>query len=148
MREDVEMLDEGSLACDEGRFFPYENLSDYEAKIRKDEDPVTPPSPKKQPTVRQVGSKAAKPPVAKYRNPAKPVKVEDEYVDTKAFVVHGIPCHQPMAVTLQNVKNKGVRGIMGARWLRGDHRRMSKTTTSVVIFVSSAVSFHVQGSQK
>ncbi|RPB26199.1 hypothetical protein L211DRAFT_701418 [Terfezia boudieri ATCC MYA-4762] len=89
IQEDVEMVDEE-------RFSQYEDLSDY----GKDEAPVTTPVTKKQPTKRQVGSKAAKPRAAKYNKPAKPVDF-GEHVDTRAFVVHGIPCQRPMADTIQ-----------------------------------------------
>ncbi|KAF8448110.1 hypothetical protein BGX38DRAFT_1330446 [Terfezia claveryi] len=33
---------------------------------------------------------------------------DKEYVDMKAFVVHGVPCHRPMADTIQDVK----RGVL------------------------------------
>ncbi|KAF8415347.1 hypothetical protein EV426DRAFT_665610 [Tirmania nivea] len=142
IQEDVEMVDEE-------RFTLYEDLSDYEKEeVVKDEAPVTPPVTKKQPVVRQTGPKAAKSPAAKHKKPAKPVKVKDiEYVDTRAFVVHGIPCHRPMADTIQDVRKTGMRGIIGARWLLGGHRRTGKTTSSVVVFLNNLVSFHVQGGQ-
>ncbi|KAF8416305.1 hypothetical protein EV426DRAFT_432378 [Tirmania nivea] len=142
IQEDVEMVDQE-------RFTLYEDLSDYEKEeVVKDEAPVTPPVTKKQPVVRQTGPKAAKSPAAKHKKPAKPVKVEnDRYVDTRAFVVHGIPCHRPMADTIQDVRKTGMRGIMGARWLLGGHRKTGKTTSSVVVFLNLPVSFHVQGGQ-
>jgi len=75
---------------DEERFSLYEDLSDYEKEVVKDEAPVTPPITKKQPIVHQTGPKAAKSQAAKYKKPAKPGEV-GEYVHTRAFVVHGIP---------------------------------------------------------
>ena len=62
-------------------------------------------------------------------------------------MVHGIPCQQPMADTIQDVRKTGIRGIVGARWLLGGKRRASKTTSSVVIFLSIPISFRVQGGQ-
>ncbi|KAF8446697.1 hypothetical protein BGX38DRAFT_1143097 [Terfezia claveryi] len=97
IQEDVEMVDEE-------RFAQYEDLSDYEKeKAVKDEAPVTPPITTKQPVVCQTGPKAAKPLAVKYKKPAKPV-------DTRAFVVHGIPCYRPMADTIQDVRKTGMRG--------------------------------------
>ncbi|KAF8420461.1 hypothetical protein EV426DRAFT_576400 [Tirmania nivea] len=87
-KKDEEMVDLQGLSL-------YENLSDYEkegevGKVVKDKAPVTYPITKKQPVARQTGPKAAKSPAAKYKKLTKPVKVEDdEYFDTKAFVVHG-----------------------------------------------------------
>ncbi|KAF8450197.1 hypothetical protein BGX38DRAFT_1269692 [Terfezia claveryi] len=60
----------------------------------KDEAPVIPPVTKKNSPPNVRGPKAAKPPTAKYKKPAKLVDSK-EYVDTKAFVVHGIPYHKP-----------------------------------------------------
>jgi len=40
-----------------------------------------------------------------------------------------------------------MRGIIGARWPLGGHRRTGKTTSSVVVFLNNPVSFHVQGGQ-
>jgi len=62
-------------------------------------------------------------------------------------VVHGIPCQRPMADTIQDMKKKGMRGIMGACWLMGGQRRAGQTTSSVVIFLNRTVSFHVQEGQ-
>ncbi|KAF8435190.1 hypothetical protein BGX38DRAFT_1275196 [Terfezia claveryi] len=60
---------------------PYEDLSDYEKEVEeivRDEALVIPPVTKKQPAVRQTGPKVAKSPAAKYKKPAKPVKVKDD----------------------------------------------------------------------
>ncbi|KAF8430732.1 hypothetical protein BGX38DRAFT_1277770 [Terfezia claveryi] len=143
IQEDEEMVDVG-------RFSPYKDLSDYEkeediGKVGKDEAPVTPPVTKKQPVVHQMGSQVANPLAAKHKKPTKPVKVEEEYFDPKAFVVHGILCQRPMADTMQDVRKTGMQGIIGARWLLGGHRRMGKTTSSVVILLNGLVSFCVQG---
>ncbi|KAF8432297.1 hypothetical protein BGX38DRAFT_1276833 [Terfezia claveryi] len=94
-QEDVQMLDEG-------RFAQHEDLSDYE-KESADEAPVAPPVTTK-PTECQVERQGSETPAAKYRKPAKPVEVDDEYVNTRAFVVNGIPCQRPMADTTQNVR--------------------------------------------
>ena len=65
----------------------------------------------------------------------------------RAFVVHGIHCRRPMAEAIQDVKQAGIRGIVGARWLLEGQRRANKTTSSVVIFLSIPVSFQVHDSQ-
>jgi len=70
-----------------------------------------------------------------------------EYIDVKAFVVHGIPCQRTMEDTIQDVKKTGIRGIIGARWLVRGQRRAGKTTSSVVIFLNRAASFHEQEGQ-
>jgi len=99
---------------------------------------------KKQTTRRQVERPAGRPQPTTY----KCTKAADlEYVDTRAFVVHRIPCQRPMADTIQDMKKTGMRGIMGALWLVGGQRRAGKTTSSVVIFLNRIVSFHVQEGQ-
>jgi len=103
------------------------------------------PATKKQTTRRQVEQPAGRPQPIKYNKHAK--ATDSEYVDTRAFVVHGIPCQRPMADTIQDVKKTGMRGIMGARWLMGGQRRARKTTSSVVIFLNRIISFHVQEGQ-
>ncbi|RPB19265.1 hypothetical protein L211DRAFT_641266 [Terfezia boudieri ATCC MYA-4762] len=108
----------------------------------KDMAPVTSPITKKQATVRQVAPPVTKPQVAKHKRTYK--VADNKYVDIKAFVVHGVPCHRPMADTIQDVKRTGIRGIIGARWLLAGSRRFNKTTSSVVIFLAKPVSFHVQ----
>ena len=65
----------------------------------------------------------------------------------KGFVVHGIPCYRPMAETVQDVKKTGMRGIVGARWLLRGNRRAGRTTSSVVLFLSSPVYFLAQNGQ-
>jgi len=52
-----------------------------------------------------------------------------------------------MPNTKQDVKRKGVKGIMGVRWLVGQQRRAGKTTSSVGIFLNRIMSFHVQQGQ-
>ena len=52
-----------------------------------------------------------------------------------------------MANKIQDMKRTGIRGVMGARWLLEGHRRIGKTTSSVVVFLNSPVSFIVQGGQ-
>lgn len=60
----------------------------------------------------------------KYKKSAKPVKVEDEYVDTKAFVVHRIDTlpktHGKHHTGCKEDRNAGDGG---AHWLLGEHRR-------------------------
>ena len=99
------------------RFRLYEDLSDYEKEV-EDVAPVTPPVTKIQATRRQVAlAKAEKPHSAKYKPTMK--AADKGTIDTRAFVVHGIPCQRPMADTIQDVRKTGIRGIVGARWLLG-----------------------------
>jgi len=134
---------EDEVMLDTGRFSPYEDLSEYEKEI-EDVALVTPPITKKQTTRPQVERPAGRPQPTKYKR----TKAADpEYVDTAAFVVHGIPCQRPMADTIQDIKKTGMRGIIGARWLVGGQRRAGKTTSSVVTFLNRVISFHVQEGQ-
>ena len=58
------------------------------------------------------------------------VKAEQEYVDTKVFVVHGIPCQRPMVDTIQYAKKIGMRVLLlGHIGLEGQ-KRVGKTTSS------------------
>ncbi|KAF8453444.1 hypothetical protein BGX38DRAFT_1268558 [Terfezia claveryi] len=132
VQEDVEMGDEVS-------FSPYEDLSEYEKERVEERGPGGLQSPKKQPTKRQVGIKAVKSSAAKYIKSTKPVDTE-EYIDIKALLCAEYPAN----IGCEENRNGG---IMGARSLLGVHRRMGKTASSVVIFLNSPVSFHVQGSQ-
>lgn len=104
----------------------YEDLSDYEKEV-EGVAPVTSPVTKK-PAARRPAARLAalKPQVAN----TKTTKVIQKI---KAFVVHGIPCSRPMAGTIQEVKDAGVVGVAGARWLLGGRRRAGKATSSVVI---------------
>ena len=135
--------DKDTEMVDLDRFTLYEDLSEYEKEV-EDVAPVTPPITKKQTTKRQVvPAKAEKPRPAKYKPTTKAIDKERS-TDTKAFVVHGIPCQRPMADTIQDVRKAGIRGIIGARWLLGGQRRTGKATSSVVIFLSIPISFQVQ----
>ena len=59
----------------------------------------------------------------------------------KAFVVHGVACRRPINDTIQDLKRAGMRGVLGARWVLGENRRMNKTTSSVVVFLEKEISF-------
>ena len=116
------------------------------AKDRRQEGNTS--SSSKQTTKRQVVSaKAEKPQPVKYKPTTKAID-QERSINTRAFVVHGIPCQRPMADTIQDVRKTGVRGIVGARWLLGGQRRAGKTTSSVVIFLSIPISFQVQAGMK
>ncbi|KAF8420904.1 hypothetical protein EV426DRAFT_674716 [Tirmania nivea] len=69
-------------------------------------------------------------------------------VSTSAFVVHGIPTMRPMSETIQDVKKTGLSGVVGARWLLGEYRRVGKLTSSLVIFLDpkAKVTFDEAGS--
>ena len=121
-------------------------MLDYEKEV-EDVAPVTPPITKSQTTKRQVVSaKAGKPQSVKYKPTTKAID-QERSINTRAFVVHGIPCQRPMADTIQDVRKTGIRGIVGARWLLGGQRRAGKTTSSIVIFLSIPISFQVQEGQ-
>ena len=48
--------------------------------------------------------------------------IDQEYIDTRAFVVHGVNCHRPLADMIQDSRIAGLRGIIGAHWLVGEQR--------------------------
>ena len=133
--------DKDTEMVDTDRYILYEDLSDYEKEV-EDVAPVTPPITKKQTTKRQVVSaKAEKPQSVKYKPTTKAIIDQERSINTRAFVVHGIPCQRSMADTIQDVRKTGIRGIVGARWLLGGQRRAGKATSSVVIFLSIPISF-------
>ncbi|KAF8417621.1 hypothetical protein BGX38DRAFT_1264088 [Terfezia claveryi] len=107
-QEDVETVDEG-------RFSPYEDLSAYKKEMEieaKDGAPVTPPVPKHRP----LKSRQRNPRLPNTKSQhTKPVNSE-EYINMKPFIVHGIPCHRPMADTIQDVKKNRNVGDYGNRF--------------------------------
>ncbi|KAF8424616.1 hypothetical protein EV426DRAFT_712428 [Tirmania nivea] len=143
-REGEVVLDTGAEdAIMKDGFDMYEDLSRYEDKEddeRLVEERVVPPATRKQ--------KATKRPrVAKNRTTSCPLPSEKK-VSTLAFVVHGIPTARPMLESVQDVKKVGLRGVIGARWLLGENRRVGKLTSSVVIFLDpkAKVTFDQAGS--
>jgi len=58
------------------------------------------------------------------------------------MVIHGVPCHRPVAKITEEV-GEGLRGrkigIMGARWLVGGRGRLGKATSSVVVFFEEVI---------
>jgi hypothetical protein len=116
-------------------FSPYEDLSEYE----KEEEESRDPPPRSQKPKKNQGGKPRPP-----KNNKQAKAIDQEWVDMKAFVVHGVSCHRPPADITQDLRKIGMRGIIGARWLVGEQRRKEKTTSSVVIFLDNTVSFHVQ----
>jgi len=58
------------------------------------------------------------------------------------MVIHGVPCHKPIAEITEEVE-EGLRGgkigIMGARWLVEGRRRLEKATSSVVVFFEEII---------
>jgi len=56
-------------------------------------------------------------------------------------VIHGVPCHRPMAKIAEEV-GEGLRGgkvIIGARSLVGGRRRLGKATSSLVLFFEEVI---------
>ncbi|KAF8420044.1 hypothetical protein EV426DRAFT_613174, partial [Tirmania nivea] len=132
--EDVIMKDSPSL---------YEDLSGYEDEgvgERLMEGRVASPV-----TPRQKATK--KPRVAKNKTTSCPLPSGGK-VSTSAFVIHGIPTARPMSESVQDVKKVGLRGVIGARWLLGENRRVGKLTSSLVIFLDpkAKVTFDQAGS--
>jgi hypothetical protein len=129
-------LKEDTVMREADRSSPYEDLSEYEKEV---DDWVASPAARK-PTKGPAG----KPRPAKNRHST---RAADQEVSTKAFVVHAISCNRPAADTTQDLRRIGMRGILGSRWLLGEHRRAGKATSSVVIFLDREVSFQTQDSQ-
>ncbi|KAF8432502.1 hypothetical protein BGX38DRAFT_1276695 [Terfezia claveryi] len=112
-------------------------------EFRKDSDkgvaPVTPPVIKKQTTLREVARQVAGPPqVTKHKK-------------TYESCRQGVRQHESLrgsrrADTIQDVKRRGLRGIMKAMLLLGGSRRFNKTTSSVIVSLTKRVSFHRQES--
>ena len=46
-----------------------------------------------------------------------------------------------------DIRKRGIKGVIGARWLLGTQRRAGKAASSVFIFLDRIVSFHVQDGQ-
>ena len=60
----------------------------------------------------------------------------------KAFTVHGVACHGPWQVRIQEVERVFGRkggGVIGVWWLLQQHRRREKVFTSLVIILKRAV---------
>jgi len=74
---------------------------------------------------------AAKNPVGRKFRPTKTAP-EDIPSGYTGMVIHGVPCHGTMAKITEEVGG-GLRGrrvgIMGARWLVGERRRLGKATS-------------------
>ncbi|KAF8421807.1 hypothetical protein EV426DRAFT_643630 [Tirmania nivea] len=121
----------------------YDDLSRYEdegVEERLVEGRVASPV-----TSRQKATK--RPQVAKNKKTSYPLPSGGK-VSTSAFVVHGIPTARPMSESVQDVKKVGVSGVIGARWLLGENRRVGKLTSSLVIFLDpkAKVTFDQAGS--
>ncbi len=68
---------------------------------------------------------------------------------SKALVVHGIACQQPIGKTKEGaVRNFGRDKVAGARWLLRPERRAGKMTSSMVIFFTMPVAFTYEGKPK
>ena len=96
---------------------------------RKDEPSATPPVTKIQIPLRPRKTPTGSPRPVKNRKTTNPTG--DQYASMKAFVVHGVPCQRPINDTIQDLRRAGMKGIRGARWLRGENRRINKATSSV-----------------
>jgi len=87
---------------------------------------------------------AARKPVGKKSRPTKtaPKDIPSSYTRAKGMVIHGVSCHRPMAKIIEEVE-EGLRGrkvgIMGARWLVGERRRLRKATSSIVVFFEEVI---------
>ena len=125
---------------------PNEDLSCL--SMRRRGGPGDPPTITKKKTTKcqEASAKAGKLQPAKHKLTTKAFD-QGQYVEMRAFVVHGIPFHQSIAETIQDVKMTGIQGIVGARWPLGGQRRANKTTSSVVIFLGVPVSFQAQEGQ-
>ena len=118
------VMNDGSENSDRYREM-YEDLSGNE-----DEDEAlvaAPPDTKIQAALRSATKRTGK-----RSRPAKtPPRSASPDDNGQAMVIHRVPCQRPMAVTIQDVR---VKGIMGPRWLLGGMRRSGKATSSVVVF--------------
>ena len=62
---------------------------------------------------------------------------------SRAFVIHGVTCRQPMDGIIQGVARTLKTGprILGARWLLNPQRRKGKATSSIVVFLQSTAKY-------
>jgi len=132
--EDEVMKDRSDDA--ESNWRPYEDLSSYEDE---DEAPVVPPT-----KIQAAPRPAAKKPVGRKSQPTKtaPEDIPSTHLRAKGMVIHGVPCHRPVAKITEQL-GEGLRGrkvgIMGARWLVGGSRRLGKATSSIVVFFEEVI---------
>ena len=85
---------------------------------RMDEAPVTPPVTKTQLPYRLRETSVWKSLPTKNRKTTE--TAGSEFVNVKAFVVHGVLCQRPINNTIQDLKQAGMRGMRGASWLLGE----------------------------
>jgi len=114
----------------------YEDLSSYEDE---DEAPVVSPT-----KIQAAPRPVAKKPVGRKSRPTKtaPEDTPSGYTRAKGMVIHGVPCHRPVAKITEEV-GAGLRGskvgIMGTRWIVGGRRRLGKATSSIVAFFEEVI---------
>jgi len=135
VEKEDEVMKDGSDDA-ESNWRPYEDLSSYEDE---DEAPVVPLT-----KIQAAPRPAAKKPVGRKSRPTKtaPEDIPSGHIRAKGMVIHGVPCHRPVAKITEQL-GEGLRGrkvgIMGARWLVGGSRRLGKATSSVVVFFEEVI---------